>query len=376
MSGILTSFSPGYSEARRRFREAAAALSWQLESLPIAASGPDGTELTIDIACSQQQPPDKVLVVSSGVHGVEGFFGSAVQTALLEHWAAHNRAAPQIRCLFLHAVNPWGFAWRRRFDENNVDQNRNFLLPGEEFAGGPQGYAALDPLLNPTSQSDSPQRLLARLLRLLGRHGLSGLRQAIAGGQYEFPRGLFFGGTAASQSQLLLAKRLPHWLAGSTHVCHLDLHTGLGRRGQCRLLLDYPATELQHRWLTDWFGADSFETTSTSGISYQIRGSFGRWCVSRKLAPHYLFAFAEFGTYSTLRLLAALRTENRLHHWAAADAAELDQARQRLVELYCPAAPRWRTQVIAHALQLAAQAEQGLLQAAGAANAEGPGALC
>ena len=136
MSGILTSFSPGYSEARRRFREAAAALSWQLESLPIAASGPDGTELTIDIACSQQQPPDKVLVVSSGVHGVEGFFGSAVQTALLEHWAAHNRAAPQIRCLFLHAVNPWGFAWRRRFDENNVDQNRNFLLPGEEFAGG------------------------------------------------------------------------------------------------------------------------------------------------------------------------------------------------------------------------------------------------
>lgn len=362
MQGSVTSFSANYSEARRRFREAAAALGWQLESVPVDVTGPDGSELTIDVACSTLQPPDKVLVISSGVHGVEGFFGSAVQTALLEHWAANNSAAPQIRCVFLHAVNPFGFAYRRRFDENNVDQNRNFLLPHESFAGAPPGYAELDPLLNPRLPSRSRHRLAIRFLRLLGRHGLAGLRQAVAGGQYDFPRGLFFGGATASKSQLLLAQHLPRWLAHSTHVCHLDLHTGLGRSGQCRLLVDYPPTALQHQWLTDWFGAGSFESTSTSGISYQVRGSFGRWCMARDLAPNYLFAFAEFGTYPPLRLLAALRTENQLFHWAAADAAPLEQARQRLAELYCPQSPRWRTQVIARATLLAEQAQRGLLQ--------------
>lgn len=363
MSGTRTSFSATYTAARQRFRDAAAGLGWHLESLPVGASGPDGTELTLDIACSQQQPPDKVLVVSSGVHGVEGFFGSAVQTALLEHWGAQNNNAPQTRCVFLHAVNPYGFAWRRRFDENNVDQNRNFLLPGEEFSGGPPGYAALDSLLNPTPHSQSRQRLFARFLRLLGRYGLSGLRQSIAGGQYDFPQGLFFGGSAPSASQRLLAQHLPRWLASSTHVCHLDLHTGLGRMGHCRLLVDYSPTQQQQQWLTDWFGANSFESTHTNGISYQVRGSFGRWCMAQALAPNYLFAFAEFGTYSSLRLLAALRTENHLHHWAATDAVALDHAGQRLVELYCPKSPGWRQQVIAHAMLLAEQAQQGLLQA-------------
>ncbi len=61
-----------------------------------------------------------------GLHGVEGFFGSAVQLACLEHWLSAE--APSVKYVFLHGLNPYGFAWRRRFDENNVDPNRNFLL--------------------------------------------------------------------------------------------------------------------------------------------------------------------------------------------------------------------------------------------------------
>ncbi len=362
---INNPFSDDYTAARQRFRESATTLGWHLEACPIDQHGPDGTPLTLDVACSPQNHCSRTLVISSGVHGVEGFLGSAVQTALLELWATQNSTAPQTRCVFLHAVNPFGFAYRRRFDENNVDQNRNFLLPEEPFAGAPPGYAELDPLLNPRLPSDSQRGLAIRFLRLLGRYGPAGLRQAVAGGQYDFPQGLFFGGNSPSHSQKLLATHLPRWLAGSTHVCHLDLHTGLGRMGQCRLLVDYPPTELQQRWLTQWFGADSFETTSTSGISYQVRGSFGRWCVAHTLAPHYVFAFAEFGTYSSLRLLAALRAENHMHHRATADTSALEPLRQRLVELYCPRSPRWRAQVIAHSLRLVEQAQQGLLQATG-----------
>ena len=99
-------------------------LGWQLETYPIDAKGPRGEDLTIDVGVSRHGDPDRVLVLSSGVHGVEGFFGSAVQVALLERWA--NSPPLSTKVLLLHGLNPFGFAWLRRCDENNVDPGRNF----------------------------------------------------------------------------------------------------------------------------------------------------------------------------------------------------------------------------------------------------------
>ena len=51
--------------------------------------------------------------------------------------------------VLLHALNPFGVAWVRRANEENVDLNRNFLDEGETYAGSPARYAAYDALLNP-----------------------------------------------------------------------------------------------------------------------------------------------------------------------------------------------------------------------------------
>jgi hypothetical protein len=120
---------------------------------PDQCGGPTGEELTIDVACSPNADSESVLIVSSGVHGVEGFFGSAVQVALLQHWASLTPSP--IKCVLLHGLNPFGFAWLRRFDENNADQNRNFLLEGERFEGVPESYARLDAFLNPRRRQPS-----------------------------------------------------------------------------------------------------------------------------------------------------------------------------------------------------------------------------
>ena len=72
--GKLAAFSSDYTGARQQFREAASRLGWQLEAHPIGAAGPGGEELTIDVGCFSQADPERVLLVSSGVHGVEGFF--------------------------------------------------------------------------------------------------------------------------------------------------------------------------------------------------------------------------------------------------------------------------------------------------------------
>ena len=246
---LSTTFPADYGAARERFREAAQRLGWRLEAHPIEAVGPGGEELTIDVACSATEDADNVLVISSGLHGVEGFFGSAVQTVLLERWA--SSASPPVRCVFLHALNPYGFAWIRRPNENNVDLNRNFLLPGEAFEGAPEGYARLDSFLNPRRPPSRWEPYTLKALWLIAKHGLFSLKQAIAAGQYEFPKGLFFGGAGPSQTQLLLAEHMPRWLSGSKRVVHLDLHTGLGPMASWKLLIDYPLTTAQRNWFAD-----------------------------------------------------------------------------------------------------------------------------
>jgi len=353
----LAAFSSDYATARGRFRQAASRLGWQLDAHPIDAAGPRGEELTIDVASSSGDP-ERVLVVSSGIHGVEGFFGSAVQLALLDRWAAAG--PPPVKCVFLHALNPYGFAWIRRVDEHNVDPNRNFLVEGERFEGAHERYAQLDPFLNPQQPSSLWQPFTLKALPLIVRYGVPALRQAIAEGQYDYPRGLFFGGAEPSQMHRLLDQHFPRWLQGSRSVVHLDFHSGLGTRGTYKLLIDYPLSDRQRSRLAAWFGSDSFRTAESSRIAYTAKGGFGRWCVSRRFAPDYLFAYAEFGTYSPMQMLAGLRAENQAHHWDAPDSPVTLRTKGRLKELFCPAEAEWRAQVLERSLAIVQRTLQEL----------------
>ena len=313
-------FSEDYCTARKRFRIAAATADWAVESHPIAGVGPHGEKLTIDVAVSPEEDAQRALVLSSGLHGVELPLGSAVQLETLARWREFRSAFPKVRCVLWHGLNPYGAAWSRRWNENNIDLNRNFLLADETFAGAPPGYAALSPLLNPPYSPGWFDFFLTRSALAVLRHGMAPLKQAIAAGQYEVPRGLFFGGHAAAETQRIVAEHLPRHLAGVNQVLHLDFHTGLGPRGVGKLLLESALTESQRSGLETCFGAENFEAATSEGLAYTARGGWGRWCAARQLAPDYLFACAEFGTYAPLAVLHGLRRENQAHHFARPNA--------------------------------------------------------
>jgi predicted deacylase len=133
-----TYFSPDYATARSRFIEAVERAHGKLYSLPIQATRPKGERLTIDIAWFGSDNPRRVFVHSSGLHGVEGFAGSAIQL----QWLAEGiQALPEDGAiLIIHVLNPYGMASLRRFNENNVDLNRNFQGP---YEGAPPGYEKL-----------------------------------------------------------------------------------------------------------------------------------------------------------------------------------------------------------------------------------------
>ena len=127
--GIAQAFSPNYNSAKRSFQEVARHRGFQLLSLGLAVKGPEGEELTIDIAWLGAENPRHVFIHSSGVHGVEAFAGSAIQIQWMQK--SVTPVANDDAIVLVHALNPYGMAWLRRFNENNVDLNRNFREPGE-----------------------------------------------------------------------------------------------------------------------------------------------------------------------------------------------------------------------------------------------------
>jgi hypothetical protein len=351
-------FPSAYADSRNSFRTAAERLGFELESYSIGLQGPDGEDLAIDVAISPNATAQKGLVLSSGLHGVEGFFGAAVQQRFLNQWTN----SPNIKSVLIHGINPYGFAWIRRFNEANVDLNRNFLLAGEEYSGAPDGYRELDSFLNPRRAPSRWELFWPKALLLLARHGLASLQKAIAAGQYEYPQGIFFGGNGIARSNEILRGNLMRWVDGCERVVHLDFHTGLGRSGTWKLLIDYPLSDSQLEFLTKWIGREFFEAYDAQDRSYDARGGLGEWCSEQGLAPDYLFACAEFGTHDPVTVLRALREENQAHFFGERDSASSIRAKQKLLEAFCPQSPAWRRQVILAADQLTSNAMKGLIE--------------
>ncbi|MFM9887522.1 MAG: DUF2817 domain-containing protein [Burkholderiales bacterium] len=344
-------YSAGYAVARQRFREAAAKCSWWQAAYPIDAQGPHGELLSIDVAVSTRIPCKQSLVISSGLHGAEGLFGSAVQLAALSTIAA-ALAAEGVRLIFIHALNPYGFAWSRRVNEENVDLNRNFLSGEEPYAGSPEGYATLDSLLNPKSPPRWWDYVPLRGLPIIFRQGLPALKQIVAGGQYDYPRGLFFGGDGASNTARILSQHLSDWIGDSQRVLHLDLHTGLGRWATYRLLADERISSEWMAKLCASVDAQRIVQPASRSSDYLIRGGLGGWVRRRFAERDYLLLYAEFGTYDPIRILLGLRAENRAHHWGAPNEASSERAKHRLRELFCPASPTWRSRSLMQGLDL------------------------
>jgi hypothetical protein len=354
-----TAFCPNYAEARTRFRASASAINFRLEEHPINQLGPDEEELTIDVAIKGETDPEKVIIVSSGLHGVEGFFGSAVQCTLLEE-CLNDFCPPQGAVLVLvHALNPYGFAWRRRWNEDNIDLNRNFLLPDEEYTGSPQKYGDFNAFFNPTSPPSQFEPFLIKLIATIFRQGMTALKKTLLVGQYDFPKGLFFGGHGPSKTQQILAENLPRWVGYAKNVLHIDFHTGLGRKATYKLLINEPADSARTQWLIEKFGADVVENyykPSLGGTAYTIRGGLGRWCQAKFPMCNYNFITAEFGTYPIIPVFKALRAENSVEFWSHPDDPSLERARKQLVEIFAPANPLWRKAVVSQGFDLVRRA--------------------
>lgn len=333
--------STDYFYLRQQFREAAQAHGADLSSLPIDARGPKGEELTIDIAWFGSRAASRVLLHISGTHGVEGYLGSAIQTkVILDGITVPDSCA----VVFIHGLNPWGMAFRRRVNESNVDLNRNFYINTDQFEVESPPYAALNSFLNPATP---PNRIdtfyLEAVLKIIS-HGMGTLRQAIGGGQYSFERGIYFGGTKMEQSNVLLRNWIEKNLTSVRELFVIEAHSGLGEWARDVLFWPLPSTHEKSVWLAAQLNENLQSDAPTEGIGMRTAGDLQNQVPPLIPATNVFWILQEFGTYGNVRMCKAMRDENRyvqcggddLGHWT----------KRILVERFSPGDEIWQRRVI------------------------------
>ena len=299
-----------YDECRARFRHAATEAGVDVRPHAIDAAGPEGQVLTIDVARLGDVGADRVLVLLSGVHGVEGFVWSALQAELFGRWSA---PPPGVAVVLIHAVNPWGMAWWRRQNESNVDLNRNWRRDhGVPFDN--DAYDELHPLACPDDDAlPDVASMLAAAQALVAERGLEWVRDGITVGQYRHPDGLHYGGARTEQSNRILEAIIPALVGPAAKVLTIDLHTGHGRAGTLTALCDQPPESPQAELLARW--ADRVEATvgnpdaTTARKAGQIASGF-----AELLPDATCFATSlEIGTTDDLTQLGATYQEQWVH---------------------------------------------------------------
>ena len=167
---VVDAFSSSYRQAREKFLNAAANAGLTVTSYPHPLPGRDGEALALDVVRDGAADADKLLIVSSACHGVEGYCGSGVQVFALHDEAFRAQcAAAGVALLYLHAINPYGFSHTRRVTHENVDLNRNFqdfsqTLPVNE------AYRKLHPLLLPDKWPPGALNAAALAWYVAGHH--------------------------------------------------------------------------------------------------------------------------------------------------------------------------------------------------------------
>lgn len=307
-------------------------------------------DLTIDCAELRPKAPRRLYVVVSGIHGIEGFAGNAIQRALLAD-VLPGFDLQTTGVLLVHALNPFGMHRLRRVNANNVDLNRNLASPGDAlYATDSSGYMLLAKTLAPETSYDgrglTHALFFAGIARAVARHGYTALREATLAGQYAEPRGVFYGGRELQPETRFFQSRFEAACARYPEILVTDLHTGYGQRGKAFALFgraDTPAfREFTEAGVPDRSGADQ---------RYSVHGDLVGYChaAAKRARPDGVFngTVVELGTtgLSPLSQLADLHTvvrENQVHHHGARDPFTADQVRLRFRELFDPRDIDWQ----------------------------------
>ena len=356
LDAIPKCFSESYDEARRKFLNAGDDIGLTPKSYANPLTGPNGGTLATDCLWIGPEDAEKVLVMISATHGVEGFCGSACQI----DWLLHGGVAQLndgAAALLIHAINPHGFAWQRRVTEEGCDLNRNYV----DFDKTLPTNLGHDELVNCFVPSALDDRSLAdaslKIDKFRSANGEKAFQVARKQGQYKHAHSVFFGGFSPTWARRTLEAIIDDYALKKRQLnVVIDYHTGLGPHGHGEPICCHLPESLGLRRVMDMYG--DFVGVPELGTSSSIPLNGTLWeMLDRKLGDKYTCVALEYGTYAPDNGLRAMQADHWLHNQGEVDWLEpkTQTIKGALKKHFYPASQDWKEIVLWRSRQVQRQ---------------------
>ncbi len=363
MMNVLDAFSSSYAQARGKFFAAAVGAHLPVTSHVHPRAGRDGEALAMDVVLDGAPNAERLLIISSACHGVEGYCGSGVQVFALhdDEWRQHAREK-NVAVLYVHALNPFGFSHVRRATHENVDINRNFHDFSQSLPVN-QGYRSIHSLLLPERWPPDADNA-AQIAAFIEKNGVGAFQSAVSGGQHEFPDGMFFGGTEPTWSNQMIRQVLRDHGRTVSKLGWIDIHTGLGPSAVGERIFACRDDKAAYARASQWWGGNGatpvtsiYDGSSTSAFLTGLM-----WISAYEECPQaeYTGLAMEYGTLPFPQVTQALRAEHWLHNHPKAPVELAKQIKQQMLDAFYTDTDVWKEQIISQARQSMFQAVDGL----------------
>jgi len=353
-------FSSDYTEARRKFRDAATRAGAALTTyINPKARGPNGEELATDVARLGPREASRALITISATHGAEGFCGSGAQTGSFE--TGLGRELPADTALVaIHAINPYGFAWLRRVTEDNVDLNRNFVDHSAPLPRNP-GYDELADAICPSEWIDPVLSAARQRLEAYGKkHGPAALQFAVTAGQYNHADGVFFGGGQPTWSRDTLLKVVSEHAAHARRLAVIDYHTGLGPWGYGEPIVTHGRNTAALARARQWFGDRITCPALGNSSSADVKGDILSALEKGHPRMDFTGLALEYGTLPLNDVLDAVRADNWLHIHGNVQSAQGREIKTMVRDAFYGDKDDWKSMIFEQAIAAERNALQGL----------------
>lgn len=299
-----------------------------------------------------------LIVLTTGVHGIEGYIGATmIEVFIMDILPQINRENTGI--LIVANVNPYGMKNYRRYNENNVDLNRNFIEDWESFdRSSNKEYPKVDKFLQPEGKMGNAfwheVGFYAKLAKEAIFTGADTFSDALLTGQYEYPEGVYYGGNGDEVSTTYLKGVFADCLDGEyENIVHIDIHSGYGPRYNMVIFnsVQDPTTEAD---AIDMYGYD-YIIAQDSEEFYVTFGDttdyFYRLAKSKNSDKELLSTCFEFGTigdgfFDSILSLKYTVDENRQHWYPTTNKITEQMVRENYMELFYPTEKEWRMKAI------------------------------
>ncbi len=361
---LLKYYHSTYDECRKVFIQNIERVSADFDSVltgKFSVPSQIDNDLTVDWCyIPARGTKEKLLMVNSGLHGIEGFTGSAIQNMFIDR-ILEQHLHENMGVLLIHGLNPFGFKYHRKVTENNIDLNRNCVRGDQMFDIRNEGFAALTDMLMPSGPVNINSLRnqffhLVSIYRII-RESMPVLRQAALQGQYDFEKGFYYGGKDYEPQIDSLKPFLIDIIRRYKTLLNVDLHTAYGERGTMHLFIDEPEDEAVRKGIEKIFAGADIDWGSSDDF-YTITGEYTVWVndlVPEVLCIPMVFEFGTLNsqeTFGSLKSIQIMILENQGAHYGYRNIKHEEKTKHLFDEMYFPSSAVWRSKVIADSFEM------------------------